>query len=78
MEDVQNSAEEATLRCMARPPSWCPSAYMLTLETKLLVLAGHVISEQLQSLLHGSLGIGPKVCGMFFSNDLDNDFRNEL
>lgn len=51
---------------------------MLTLETKLLVLAGHVISEQLQSLLHRSLGIGPKVCGVFFSNDLDNDFRNEL
>lgn len=53
-------------------------AYVLTLETELLVLAGHIISEQLQCLLHGSLGISPKVCSVFFSNDLDNDFRNEL
>lgn len=53
-------------------------AYVLTLETELLVLGGHIISEQLQSLLHCSLGISPKVCSVFFSNDLDNDFRNEL
>lgn len=53
-------------------------AYTLTLETEFLVLAGHVISEQLQGLLHCSLGISPKVCRVLFSNDLDNDFRNEL
>lgn len=53
-------------------------AYVLTLETELLVLAGHIISEQLQGLLHCSLGISPKVCRVFFGNDLDNDFRNEL
>ena len=52
--------------------------YVLTLETKLLVLAGHIISEQLQGLLHRSLGISPKGCSVFFSNDLDNGFRNEL
>lgn len=52
--------------------------YVLTLETKLLVLGGHIISEQLQGLLHRSLGISPKVCRVFFSNDLDNGFRNEL
>lgn len=53
-------------------------AYVLTLETELLVLAGHIISKQLQGLLHCSLGIGPKVCRVFFGNDLDNGFRNEL
>lgn len=53
-------------------------AYVLTLETELLVLAGHIISEQLQSLLHCSLGVSPEVCSVFFGNDLDNDFRNEL
>lgn len=50
----------------------------LALETELLVLAGHVISEQLQGLPHRSLGIGPKVRGMLLSNDLDNDFTDEL
>lgn len=53
-------------------------AYVLTLETELLVLAGHIISEQLQGLLHRILGIGPEVCSMFFGKDFNNDFRNEL
>lgn len=53
-------------------------AYVLTLETELLVLAGHIMSEQLQGLLHRSLAISPKVCRVFFSHDLHNGFRNEL
>lgn len=52
--------------------------YVLTLETELLVLAGHIISEQLQGLLHRILGISPKVCSVFFGKYFNNDFRNEL
>lgn len=56
----------------------CSLASWLALEPKLLVLGGHVVPEQLQGLPHCRLGISPEVPRMFFSNDTNNYFRNEL
>lgn len=50
----------------------------LALEPQLLVLGSDVIPEQLQGLLHGSLGVGAEVPRVLALQDLDDDFRDEL
>lgn len=50
----------------------------LALEPQLLVLGSDVVPEQLQGLLHGSLGVGAEVPGVLALQDLDDDFRDEL
>lgn len=71
------------IRC-PRPPAargpggWGRGVGGLALEPQLLVLGSDVVPEQLQGLLHGSLGIGTKVPGVLALQDLDDDFRDEL
>lgn len=44
----------------------------LALEAQLLVLGGDVVPEQLQGLLHGSLGVGAEVPGVLALQNLDD------
>lgn len=82
--DTQKHTLHSWLREIQSPPSSgrSPGGWGwgggLALEAQLLVLGSNVVPEQLQGLLHGSLGVRTEVPGVLALKNLDDGVRDEL